>query len=60
MDLAGREERARIVQDHRRHGGKFAGISGGHRNVAHVNEFRTAVEGTYAVYTTNEGSYKLP
>ena len=40
--------------------GKFVGISGGFTYVAHANELRTAVEGTYAVYTTNEGSYKLP
>ena len=40
--------------------GKFAGISGGFPWVVHVNEFRTAVEGTYAVYATYQGSYKLP
>jgi hypothetical protein len=41
--------------------GKYSGISGGHNYIAHPNEFRTAVEGTYASYTTNnEGSYKLP
>jgi hypothetical protein len=40
--------------------GKFAGVSGGHTYVAHVNELRTAVEGTYAAYATLQGSYKLP
>ncbi len=40
--------------------GKYTGITGGWTYVAHVNEFRTAVEGTYAVDCTNSGSYKLP
>jgi hypothetical protein len=41
--------------------GKFAGISGGHSYIAHPNEFRTAVDGTYVAYTTQQGgSYKLP
>jgi hypothetical protein len=40
--------------------GKFSGISGGQSFVVHVNEFRTAVEGTYAAYATFQGSYKLP
>ena len=40
--------------------GRFAGISGEFTYVAHVNEFRTAAEGTYAVYATFQGSYKLP
>jgi hypothetical protein len=40
--------------------GKFAGISGGWTYVAHVNEFRTAVEGTYALPIPFQGSYKLP
>src|SRR5262249_19069667 len=29
--------------------GKYAGITGGWTYVAHVNEYRTAVEGTYAL-----------
>jgi hypothetical protein len=40
--------------------GKFAGVSGGFTYVAHVNELRTAVEGTYAAYADLQGSYKLP
>src|SRR5262245_16953925 len=40
--------------------GKFAGVSGGYTLVAHVNELRTAVEGTYAAYVVLQGSYKLP
>jgi hypothetical protein len=40
--------------------GKFAGLSGSWTYVAHVNEFRTAVEGTYALPITFQGSYKLP
>jgi hypothetical protein len=40
--------------------GKYAGISGGFTGVVHVNEFRTAVEGTYAVPVPFQGSYKLP
>jgi hypothetical protein len=40
--------------------GKYTGITGGWTYVAHVNEFRTAVEGTYAVDCTNSGNYKLP
>jgi hypothetical protein len=40
--------------------GKFAGVSGGFTYEAHVNQFRTAVEGTYAAYATLQGSYKLP
>ena len=40
--------------------GKFAGVSGGHSYVARPNEFRTAVEGTYVAFTTNQRSYKLP
>jgi hypothetical protein len=40
--------------------GKYTGITGGWTYVAHVNEFRTAVEGTFALDCTNAGSYKLP
>ena len=40
--------------------GKFVGISGGFTYVAHANELRTAVEGTYGFYNTHQGSYKLP
>jgi|ERR1700733_4634865 hypothetical protein len=40
--------------------GKYAGISGGGSATCHGPEFRTAVEGTYATYCTNSGSYKLP
>ena len=39
--------------------GKYTGITGGHKYQTH-NEFRTATEGTYVVYVTYEGSYKLP
>jgi hypothetical protein len=40
--------------------GKYAGISGGFSYVIHGNEFRSAAEGTYVNYGTNQGSYKLP
>jgi hypothetical protein len=40
--------------------GKYAGISGGHTYVAHVFQYRTADEGTYAIDFTCQGSYKLP
>jgi hypothetical protein len=40
--------------------GKYVGISGGFTYVIHGNEFRSAAEGTYANYATNQGSYKLP
>jgi hypothetical protein len=36
------------------------GSGGGFPYVVHVNAFRTAVEGTYAVYSSFQGSYKLP
>ena len=39
--------------------GKYTGITGGWTYVAHVNEFRTAVEGTYSVDCTMQGNYKL-
>jgi len=40
--------------------GKYAGISGDGKYVVHGNEFRPAAEGTYAIYVTFQGSYKLP
>jgi hypothetical protein len=40
--------------------GKYVGISGGFTYVIHGNEFRSAAEGTYTNYATNQGSYKLP
>ena len=39
--------------------GKYTGISGNWTYVGHGPEFRTASEGTYFSYTTNQGSYKL-
>jgi hypothetical protein len=40
--------------------GKYAGISGGGTFTCHGREFRTAAEGTYVNYCTNQGSYKIP
>ena len=39
--------------------GKYAGISGAFKFVCHP-DFRAAAEGTYLLYCTQEGSYKLP
>jgi hypothetical protein len=40
--------------------GKYTGITGGHISTCHGHDFRTAAEGSYALYNTNSGSYKLP
>jgi hypothetical protein len=39
--------------------GKFAGVSGSLTYVTHGNEFRSGAEGTFVVYNTFEGRYKL-
>jgi hypothetical protein len=40
--------------------GKFAGISGGITFVCQNTGFRTAAAGTYGMYATVQGNYKLP
>jgi hypothetical protein len=40
--------------------GKYAGIGGSSTNVIHLNEFGPTPEGTYLIYITLQGTYKLP
>jgi hypothetical protein len=39
---------------------KYAGISDGRTFTCHLPEFRTAVEGTFANYCVNSGSFRIP
>jgi len=40
--------------------GKYAGISGNNKLECHPGDFRPAAEGTYHLYCTFQGGYKLP